>query len=184
VQIFTASDLYVAPDMRQTFEALRREMLLDIQPVNSVQAELFNTALRSAWMLRRCDASERQLAQDLGVDPLLSQDRRIDRLRITRAQEQREYRTAINQLRRLQTDHMVRQLENNEGLQALPVTIDTKAYIQAARQATGAKRDEPLYFAPFQAATDAKMRQRGLGANAWDAWLKRQPGAQPKTDAA
>jgi hypothetical protein len=173
VQILSASNLFVPLPERDSFEALRHEMLRDIQPVNSVQAEHFNSMLRAAWNIRRCDAAERDLGLELGIDPLLSTDRRIDRIRITRAQEQREYRIALAQLRRLQTDQAVRRLKQNEGLLALPVPIDTKVYIAAARAAGGFTKHQQICFPPIQAALDEFVRQRGYGDNAWQAWQAR-----------
>lgn len=173
MQLLSATDLYVPSHLRHSFEALRQEMLRDIQPLNSVQAEFFNSLFRAAWLLRRCDAAERDLALELGVDPLVSADKRIDRIRQERAQQQREYRMALAQLKRLQTDQAIRHLKRNEGLQALPVPIDTRVYIQAARAAGGFEKHQKICFPPIQAALDEFVRNRGDGDTAWQAWYQR-----------
>ena len=66
MQILSASDTYVAPHERHAFEALRKELLRDFQPLNSVEAEFASAALRAAWTVRRCDAAERDL-ESLGT---------------------------------------------------------------------------------------------------------------------
>ena len=173
MQILSASDTYVAPHERHAFEALRKELLRDFQPLNSVEAEFASAALRAAWTIRRCDAAERDLALELGCDPLLSDDKRLGKIRQTRTQEQREFRMALAQLRRLQTDQAIRKLKENQGLQALPVPIDAKQFIQAARAAGGIAKNQRICFPPIQAALDEFVRNRGDGDTAWEAWFQR-----------
>lgn len=178
--ILTAYDLAVIPGHRDLFETLRTQMLRDIQPVNSLQVEFFNQALRNAWTIRRCDAAERDLGAETGVDPLFAKGNTIDRVHRVRRQSERAYRQAIAELTKLQTDRAIRQLKDNKGLDALPVPIDTKAYITAAREAGGFTKKQRITFPPVQAAFDRVARELNLGANSWEAWQKTQT-PQPTT---
>jgi hypothetical protein len=180
VLILSASDLHVPLQERPHFDALRRETLRDIQPMNSVQIELCNSALRAAWTIRRCDAAERDLAQELGLDPLLATDKRIDRIHRFRAQAHREYRMALHELKRLQTDFAIRRLKENEGLLALPVAVDSKTYIAAARAAGGFEKKQRISFPPVQAALDEFVRAKGWGETAWEAWFHQSSLSEPR----
>ena len=172
--LLSASNLHVPLAERSTFEALRQELLRDIQPVNSVQVEFANAALRAAWTIRRCDAAERDLGHELGADPLLSGGQRIDRIHRARNQAHREYRMALHELGRLQTDQAIRMLKENQGLLALPVPLDAKSYIVAARAAGGFDRKQRIAFPPIAAALDDFVRERGWGETAWEAWVRQQ----------
>ena len=175
--IVTAQQLAVPTAGRDQFDALRAQMLRDIQPVNSIHVEFFNSALRAAWSIRRCDAAERELTQECGYDPLLSKDQRVDRLHRFRRQSERDYRVALAELKKTQTDRAMRQLAENKGLDALPVPIDTRTYIAAARQAKGFTSKQPISFPPVQATIDQTVRDLNLGSNAWEAWMNRQSSA-------
>jgi len=174
LHLLSARNLHVPPNERHSFEALRTAMLRDIQPLNSLQTEFFNAALRASWTLQRCDAAERDLGRELDADPLLSKDQRIARLYRIRAQALREYRMALGELRRLQTDHAIRRLKENEGLAALPAPIDANSYIVAARAAGGLEKKQRLCFPPIAARLDQFFRERGQGETAWEAWLRQQ----------
>lgn len=169
--ILTAAQLTVAPAERDLFHALRTQMLRDIQPIGALQIEFFNSALRAAWEIRRCDAAERELAAH--GDPLLSPSKTIDRIYRVRRQAERTYRQALAELKKLQTDRAIRQLKQNKGLDALPVPIDTKAYIAAARAANGFTKTQPITFPPFHATLDRVVRDLKLGNNAWEAYMNR-----------
>ena len=192
--IVTAHQLAVPTSDRDQFDALRAQMLRDIQPVNSVQVEFFNSALRAAWHIRRCDAAERGLTEESGHDPLLLKDKRVDRLHRFRRQSERDYRIALAELRKTQTDRAMRQLKENKGLDALPVPIDARSYIAAAREAKGFTKKQPITFPPVQATIDQTVRTLHLGGNAWEAWMNRQssanrnstrpPQSPPATDSA
>ena len=173
--LLTNSDLVVLDHERAHFQTLRRDLLRDVQPVNSIQEELFNQALRHAWTVRRCDAAELTLAAETpGRDPLVANPKVFDRIHRTRIQSERAYRQALAELRKLQTDRAVRQLKQNQGLVALPVLIDSKTYIKEARAANGIAPGKPIHFPPCQAALDQFVRDRHLGENAYDAWRNRQ----------
>lgn len=173
--ILNISDLAVLEHQRADFQSLRRSLLADIQPVNSIQEEVFNQALSSAWTVRRCHAAERDLAAKTpAVDPLLADPKACALLHRTRAQAERAYRQALAELRKLQTDRAVRQLKQNQGLAALPVLIDAKKYIKAAREATCIPPGKPICFPPAQATLDQFARDHNLGENAWDAWNRRR----------
>lgn len=175
--LLTASDLVVLDHERSHFQTLRRDLLRDVQPVNSIQEELFNQALRHAWTVRRCDAAERSLAAETpGQDPLLADPRVFHRIHRTRTQSERAYRQALAELRKLQTDRAVRQLKQNQGLVALPVLIDAKTYIREARAANGIAPGKPIHFPPYQAALDQFVRDRQFGENAYEAWQRRTTG--------
>ena len=167
--ILTANQLGVPTAGRDLFDALRTQMLRDIQPVNAIQIEFFNSMLRAAWEIRRCDAAELQLAEN--GDTLLSPGQVIDRIHRVRRQAERAYRLALAELKKLQTDRAIRQLKENKGLDALPVPIDTKAYIAAARAANGFTKTQRITFPPVQATFDRVARGLNLGANAWEAWM-------------
>lgn len=170
--ILKASDLVVLSHQRGDFETLRDSLLTDIQPVNSIQIELFNQLLRAAWQIRRCDYAERSLA-DSGLDPLLAKDKTIDRIIRSRAHSERVFRQALAELRKVQTDCAVRRIPQNQGLAALPVPIDTRTYIQSARLAQGARRGQVIPFPPAQAALDQVAREKTGARTAWHAWQKR-----------
>ena len=171
--ILTTSDLVVRPHQRSEFDQLKREMLRDIQPVNSVQVELFNHAFRAAWNIRRFDEAERELCENEPT-ALITAGKNIDRLHRLRAQAERAYRQALAELRRTQTDRAIRQLKQNKGLDALPVPIDAKVYVAAARQAHGIPANQPICFPPYQAALDQFIRDRNIAPSAWDAFLQTQ----------
>jgi hypothetical protein len=183
LQLIDAAKLHVQPADRLEFDSLRRGILADTQPVNQIQAEFTNALIRAAWTIRRCDASEADLAAELGMDPLLHHDRRLNRVQRTRTQAQREYRVALRELKRLQTDFAIRQLKENEGLIALPVPIDAKAYIQAARAAGGHSPRQRICFPPHQAALDRLTRQQGQGANAWESNFQPPAASAPQAAA-
>jgi hypothetical protein len=184
LQILDSTRIHVPESDRPAFEALRLGLLRDIQPLNAIQTQLANSALRAAWTIHRCDSAELALAQESGLDPLLSADRRLDRIQRTRTQAERDYRLALKELKRVQTDCAIRGLKENEGLQAMPVLIDTKAYIVAARAAAGIAPKERICFPPDQAALDQAFRASGAGDTAWEVWardLGHHPHATPAT---
>lgn len=156
LRILSDADIYIAPSDRDAFLDLRQQLFQDVQPMNALQTELFNTLLRAAWNLRRCDAAERHLAQLLGCDPLLSTDRRIDRIRLERKENNREYRQALAQLRKLQTDQAIRQFPAHEGLRVLPAPVDTPTLIRVARQAAGYRPNQPIAFAALPNAPSTR----------------------------
>lgn len=147
MQILSHLDLTLTGHERLIFEALYRDIMLDVRPSNTIQIEFAHALIRAAWTLRRCDAAERALAEELGIDPLLADDKRLDRIHRTRLQANREYRMALAELRRLQTDQAIRNCPQHEGLRHLPVPIETKHVIQTARVAGGYRRNEPINFA-------------------------------------
>lgn len=170
--ILTAADLVVLAHQRDQFAALKNEMLRDVQPVNSVQIELFNQALRAAWNVRRFDEAERDLCTNEPT-ALITAGPVIARLHRLRAQAERAYRQALAELRKTQTDRAIRQLKQNKGLDALPVPIDTKAYVAAARLANGIAASQPISFPPYQAALDRFVEDRDIAPNAWQAFMNR-----------
>lgn len=178
--ILTANQLAGATAARHLFDALRTQMLRDIQPVGATQIEFFNSLLRAAWEIRRCDDAELELAEQ--GEPLLSPGKVIDRIHRVRRQAERAYRQAIAELKKIQTDRAIRQFSENKGLDALPVPIDTRAYIAAARAAGGFTKTQRITFPPVQAALDRVARDLSLGANAWEAWMN-HTSTNPSTNA-
>ena len=176
--ILTTAGLVVRPHQHAEFETLKTAMLRDIQPVNSVQTELFNQALRAAWNIRRFDEAEREICTN-EPNALITAHKSIAQLHRLRTQAERSYRLALAELRKTQTDRAIRQLKQNKGLDALPVPIDTRTYVAAARAANGISAGQPIHFPPMQAALDRFVRERSLGANTFDAFLRKQTQPAP-----
>jgi hypothetical protein len=127
----SAADFHLAAAELPIFEELRNATLRDTQPEGSLEIEFANALLRAAWTIRRCDLAERALAIELNQDPLLSPDRRLNRIQRTRAQAQREHRVALRELKRLQTSRAILALEQTSPL---PAPVDAKPYIAARRR--------------------------------------------------
>jgi hypothetical protein len=171
--ILSADMLPVPPDQRDAFEAIRKQLLRDTQPVNQVQAGFTNSLIRATWQVHRCDLAEKQLGEELGVDPLLSSDKRLGQIQRTRTQAEREIRLALKELKKLQTDHAIRRLEPYRGLLEMPVPIEATKLVAAARQAGGTKKHETITFAPTAKKMNEAAKKQGH-ASAWEAWLKHQ----------
>lgn len=167
MSILTAQDLYVAPHLADEFESLRAGLLAQYQPIGATQIQTLSALLRASWDLRRCDEAELTLARQLGHDPLLAQpDARTRHLHRVRTQAGRDYRMALQELRRQQTDHAIRSLPENAPTLTLPAGIDTKAYLQAARAARGLRKDDRLPLITMQQALIEKLQETPTPENA------------------
>lgn len=188
LHILSTHDLYVPPDQWDAFEALRMQLLRDIQPVNQVQTEFTNTLIRATWEIRRCNFAEKQLGAELGGDPLLATEttaiRRLRLIQRTRLLAEREKRMALQELKKLQTDHAIRRIDDYRGLLELPVPVQAKALVAAARQAGGYQKHERLTFAPVAKMMNQQASKQGLGTTAWEAWLQHQAAPPPPAQAA
>ncbi len=101
--------LIVRDDEREEFHRFQKELRQRVTPVGAVEEEVFRQMLRSAWNLRRIERLEDELfdgSEDPLGDPGL--DPRMDRLAKYQARYERSFYRSIRELRRLQTDRILK----------------------------------------------------------------------------
>jgi hypothetical protein len=140
LRILTEADLYVPADQREAFASLRETVLRDYPPANQLQAEAVNSLLRALWEIHRCNLAEKQLGAEIGIDPLLAEDKRLARIQRTRAKAEREIQAARQDYLRLQTAAALRA----PGKPFLASTSNVQTFLVNARKATrNPKKDKP-----------------------------------------
>jgi hypothetical protein len=104
--LFTRRD-YVKPDERPAYNEFRSEYLLHLSPEGPVEETIAAEIVSAAWRLRRCAAAEADLADtELTDDETTEKNlRAIDR---ARASANNLLHRSLNQLRKLQTERLLR----------------------------------------------------------------------------
>ena len=119
--LFSAA-AFVPPEQRALYYQFLRSYVDNLTPQGPVEDTLADEVTQAAWRLRRCNELEaRQLSGDEDPADLERIQISIDRARAT---AQRSYFRSLNELRRVQSERVYRQV-------ALPENLQIKAIGQA-----------------------------------------------------
>jgi len=131
--LYTRQD-YVKPDERDLYKDFCETLFAELNPEGLLEETLTAEITGASWRLRRCSAVEAELADYSERDPMLdeSKQKTIRSVERARAAAHSLFHRGINQLRRLQTERVVKdQVHSGENT---PVLIDTHQVIRVANE--------------------------------------------------
>jgi hypothetical protein len=108
--LFTQRD-FVRPEEIETWHELASNLFTQLNPEGALEVTFVDEIVSASWRLHRCAAAEAALAAQSALDPMLDDDlaakkqKSIDR---ARAQAYNLLRRSTAELRRLQTDRVIR----------------------------------------------------------------------------
>jgi hypothetical protein len=138
----TATRIYVPPEDQPAFDAMKANLVAELNPSGELQLSLFISILHATWNAQRCITLEAALQNEAisktGVlDAMFDDDfaRKLDRIyRYKRMHDSTQCR-AITELRKLQTEDFRRNEANPPIEPAVSVLVDT-----TTRPAKGPRR--------------------------------------------
>jgi hypothetical protein len=138
--LYTRQD-YVKPEERDLYADFFDQYFNELSPVGIVEQTLANEIAGAAWRLRRCSLAEGELADYATIDPLLDESKEKSRRSIDRARTSSNalYHRALNQLRKLQTERVIRIELNLPQTEAAPLA-DTNQIFKAMNRTTRSKQ--------------------------------------------
>jgi hypothetical protein len=118
----TAQGFIVLPGQEEEFDAVRTGLRKNLLPLGELQEAFFTRIVECTWNLHRCRLAEAALyaeSEDQTIDPLLNDDKRLDRIRKYARQYENSLAKNLRELGRIQTEAQYRH-------EAYPLTEDDK----------------------------------------------------------
>ncbi len=132
----TSTRIYVAPEEQAAFESMNDNLGVELAPVGELQLSLFVSIVHANWNVLRCINLEAALQKEAISKGLLDAafdddfSRKLDRLFRYRRMHESTRRSAIADLRKLQTEEFRRNEANPEKQDAEPeapsILVDTR----------------------------------------------------------
>ena len=129
---FTARDIVVPDDLADDFAQLESDLLGEFKPGSVTEMQYFRQLLRASWNLFRIDIEETRLFLDEGIDVMLTDKHAV--LQRYRRQQERSRSEALKELRKLQTERVVRCLPTFHCFHDQAVSLDTRQIVRFAER--------------------------------------------------
>jgi hypothetical protein len=162
----TAQGFIILPGHEEAFAELRQGLRDSLLPLGALQESYFTRILENTWNLHRCRLAEAALydqAEDETVDPLLKEDKRVDRIRKYARQCENSLDRNMRALAKLQNEAQYRH-------EAYPLTEDVNVEDTPHSLSEVCEFQKVMAAVSRQRSTEARTRQNEAKAEEQEAF--------------